>query len=72
MNENVVVYYDYEPAIGINATCEDWPCRNEYFRNWGELYFFLRSEYGQNYTLVEITSANYEELRISGIFNEIT
>jgi len=67
--QQVTVYYDYEPGIGINATCEDWPCRNEFFRTWGELDNYLLLEYGRNYTLVEITSSNYPFLCEQGVFD---
>lgn len=67
--EEIVVYYDFEPAIGINATCTDWDVRNLFFKTFGELRAFCEVEYGIDYRLVEITSDNYDELRLQGIFN---
>lgn len=65
----VIIYYDYEPAIGVNATCLDWPQRNEYFRTWGEFSAYCSIEYGTSFRLVEITAENYPVLCAEGIFN---
>ena len=67
---DIVIYYDYEPNIGINATCVDWSPRNEFFASWSEFLFFINSEYPINAQLVEITSENYSELCSMGVFYE--
>ncbi|TVL11313.1 hypothetical protein AYI92_21090 [Shewanella xiamenensis] len=69
MQSEIVIYYDYEPAIGVNATCLDWPHRNEYFRSWGEFSAYCSIEYGSSFRLVEITAENYPVLCAEGIFN---
>lgn len=69
MGQGTVIYYDYEPAIGVNATCLDWPQRNEYFRTWGEFSSYCSIEYGTSFRLVEITSENYPVLCAEGVFN---
>lgn len=66
----VVVYYDYEPEIGVNATCLDWEIRNLYFKTFGEFRYFCNIEHGFDYELVEITGENYKELRLQGVFDE--
>lgn len=66
--KEVTIYYDYEPNIGINATCVDWPNRNEFFNGWSDFLFFLNTEYPTNHTLVEITDDNYSELCALGVF----
>jgi len=71
MAQEIIVYYDNEPSIGVNATCEDWPQRNEYFSSMPELLNYLAYEYVSDYynlQLVEITSQNYEELCAKGVF----
>lgn len=69
MLEPVIIYYDYEPAVGVNATCLDWPHRNEYFRSWGEFSAYCSIEYGTSFRLVEITAENYPVLCAEGVFN---
>jgi hypothetical protein len=71
MTKEVTVYYDFEPRIGVNATCCDWYTRNQFFKSWSEFTFFLLAEYGQNFTLVEITNENYPELCAQGVFDEL-
>ena len=68
--ETLIIYYDYEPNIGINATCVDWSPRNEYFSSWSEFLTFVNIEYPTNHQLVEITSENYLELCAMGVFYE--
>ena len=69
MTNSVIIYYDDEPNIGVNATCVDWPCRNEYFRNFSEFEFFVYVEYGDRAELIEITAENYPVLCQQGVFN---
>ncbi|MCC2604102.1 hypothetical protein [Planctobacterium marinum] len=65
----ITIYYDNDGA-GVNATCSDWPCRNEWFNSMSELRDFLTSEYGTQYQLTEITPKNYPELCKAGVFDE--
>lgn len=65
-----VIYYDNVPGYGVNATCRDWPCRNEYFRSWGEFRSWVSVEYGDSVELVEITADNYQQLCAEGVFND--
>lgn len=67
MTTELVIYYDYEPAIGVNATCVIWPCRNEFFDSWAQFENFLQTEH-PTARLVEITAGNYKELCELGIF----
>lgn len=69
MSGKVVIYYDDEPNIGVNATCVDWPHRNEYFTCWSEFTAWVSIEYGCSAQLVEITAENYPMLCEQGIFN---
>lgn len=68
MDDMTVIYYDYEPGYGVNATCVDWPCRNEYFRSWSEFRSYVDIEYGCAVSLVEITADNYQQLCNEGVF----
>lgn len=70
MSGSIVVYYDYESDIGVNATCVDWTPRNIFFKSWGEFSTYLLVEYADNFQLVEITDENYPELVAEGVFNE--
>lgn len=69
MSTKTVIYYDNEPNYGVNATCVDWSCRNEYFSSMAELRAFVQIEYGSTAELIEITKHNYEQLRLEGVFN---
>lgn len=69
MTVEIVIYYDDEPNIGINATCVDWPHRNEYFSNWSEFNAWVSIEYGSSANLIEITAENYPLLCREGVFN---
>ena len=69
MAAETVIYYDDEPNVGINATCVDWPHRNEYFSGWSEFNAWVSIEYGSSAKLVEITAENYPELCKQGVFN---
>jgi hypothetical protein len=69
MNNKTVIYFDYEPALGVNATCSDWPQRNEYFRSLAEFNAYCSLEYGCSYHLIEITAENYPQLCAEGIFD---
>lgn len=69
MSHKVVIYYDDVPNIGVNATCVDWPLRNEYFTCWGEFIGYVSIEYGTSVELVEITAENYSSLCEQGVFN---
>lgn len=65
--ETIVIYYDFEPAYGVNATCVLWPCRNEYFSSWSDFISYVSAEY-PCFELVEITSDNYPLLCAQGVF----
>ena len=69
MDQQTVIYYDDEPNIGVNATCLDWPHRNEYFSSWSEFIAWVSIEYGSSFVLVEITAENYPILCREGVFN---
>lgn len=69
MRKLVNIYYDYERSLGVNATCIDWPERNEYFKTWSEFSAFCSLEYGYSFNLIEITSENYSQLCAEGVFN---
>lgn len=66
----ITVYYDYEQAIGVNATCVEWSPRNLFFKSWSEFSTYLFVEYGHGFELVEITAENYPELCALGVFYE--
>ena len=68
MSGSLTVYYDYEQSIGVNATCVDWDIRNLFFKSWSEFSTYMFVEYGDNFTLVEITEENYAELCAEGVF----
>jgi len=65
----ITIYYDNEPNYGVNATCVDWPCRNEFFNSMAELRSMVSIEYGTSTRFVEITAKNYPQLCAEGIFN---
>lgn len=69
MPQSITIYYDNELS-GVNATCTDWPHRNEYFRSMSELRFFIEVEYRGEVDLVEITADNYPILCAMGVFSE--
>lgn len=65
----ITIYYDNEPNYGVNATCSDWPCRNEFFNSMAELRSFALHEYGPLVNFIEITAENYSQLCNEGIFD---
>lgn len=69
MTQSIIIYYDNEPNYGVNATCADWPCRNEFFKSMSELRSFALYEYGPFVDYVEITPENYQQLCEEGIFD---
>ncbi len=63
------VYFDKEPAIGINAY---FPWGHRFFKNQAEFNQFLAIHYPDNaYQLVEITDENYQSLLLKGVFHAI-
>lgn len=68
MTTAITIYYDNEPNYGVNATCTDWPCRNEFFKSMAELRSYALHEYGPYVNFVEITVENYEQLCAEGVF----
>lgn len=68
MRSAITIYYDNEPNYGVNATCTDWPCRNEFFKSMAELRSYALDEYGPFVKFVEITAENYDQLCVEGIF----
>lgn len=70
MPDLITIYYDLEPNYGVNATCTDWPCRNEFFKSMAELRDFAIFEYGSDFELTEITVENYSSLCELGIFGD--
>jgi len=65
----ITIYYDNEPNYGVNATCAEFPCRNEFFNSMAELRSMALIEYGTAVKFVEITAKNYPQLCAEGIFN---
>jgi len=68
MPKSIIIYYDNEPNYGVNATCTDWPFRNEFFKSMAELRAYALHEYGPFVKFVEITAENYDQLCVEGIF----
>jgi len=66
---SIVVYYDNDESIGVNATCVDWECRNLFFLSWSEFMNYMHFENEHEFELVEITDENYTLLCAQGIFD---
>lgn len=67
-SSHLTIYYDDNGDMGVMASCPDWDINNIYFSSWSEFTTFLLVEHGDNFSLVEITTENYDELRAAGVF----
>ena len=70
METPVTIYYDYQPAIGINATSQAFQCRNDYFKTWDDFHFFIEAEFNGNVVLIPLTDNNYNFLLKQGVFDD--
>lgn len=70
MESPITIYYDYEPAIGINATSQAFISRNDYFKSWDDFHHYIDFELNKDVVLIPITPRNYQFLCTLGLFNE--
>lgn len=67
MSASWVIYYDFEPGLGVNAYFPDFG--HEYFSTIHAFRSFCDIEY-DGVDVVEITNENYKELCAQGVFDD--